>query len=590
MRWQPRSLPDEASLARLSAELRLTPVITRLLAMRGIATPDEAQAFLFPSFHHLHSPYDMLGMSAAVERICAAVERKEKALIYGDYDADGTIAIVILKTAMELCGGACEFHVPHRLREGYGMRDDVIERAAAEGVRLIISVDTGIRAFAAAETAGRLGLDLIVTDHHLPQSGDLPRAFAVLNPNQPGCRYPCKALCGAGVAFKLAQALMEKRGKTELLPSFLKVVAIATVADAVPLVGENRVFAKLGLEGLRKPVNLGLKALMEVAQVAGGRALTSGEVAFRLAPRLNAAGRMDVAGDVINLFSSRDPAKAREIAEHLNRLNLERQQEEKRILEEAEVRIAADTALHDSWCMVVDGEGWHKGVIGIAATRLVERYCRPVLVLTRDGAEAQGSARSIESFHMLAALESCAHLFTRLGGHAHAAGFALPSERIPDLRIAVEQRARECLSREDLEPTLTYDSELALDEITAEFWAQLCQMGPFGVGNPEPVFVARRLRLLAAPRLVTDKHLKLRVGQLDSPLPNGAAPRAFDALGWRMADRVASLAPQEVLDLAFNIVDNHHPEFGGLQLSLCDFAKSAIIHSAVASDSSSTDQ
>jgi single-stranded-DNA-specific exonuclease len=586
MRWQPRAFPDETLVARLCAELRLTPLSARLLTMRGITTPQEAHRFLFPSFHHLHSPYDMLGMRAAAERIGAALERREKVLIYGDYDADGTIAIVILKTAIELCGGACEFHVPHRIREGYGMREDVIERAAAEGVRLIISVDTGIRAFAAAETARRLGLDLIVTDHHLPQFGNLPAAFAVLNPNQPGCSYPCKALCGAGVAFKLAQALMEKCGRAELLPSFLKVVAIATVADAVPLVGENRVFAKLGLEGLRKPVNPGLRALMEVAQVPGGRALTAGEVAFRLAPRLNAAGRMDVAGEVIELFSSRDPAKAREIAEHLNQLNLERQQQEKRILEEAETRIAADAALRDAWCMVVDGEGWHKGVIGIAATRLVERYCRPVLVLTRDGAEAQGSARSIDSFDLLAALESCAHLFTRLGGHAHAAGFALPCARIPDLRTALEQRARQYLRPQDLEPVLIYDGELALDEITAEFWAQLCNMEPFGAGNPEPVFVARRLRLLAPPRLVTDKHLKLRVGQPDSPLPNGVAPRAFDALGWRMADRAASLGPQEVLDLAFTIVDNPHPEFGGLQLSLCDFANQAASHSAVAADPS----
>jgi single-stranded-DNA-specific exonuclease len=243
--------------------------------------------------------------------------------------------------------------------------------------------------------------------------------------------------------------------------------------------------------------------------------------------------------------------------------------------------------------MVIDGEGWHKGVIGIAATRLVERYCRPVLILARDGLEAQGSARSIESFHMLAALESCAHLFTRLGGHAHAAGFALPCERIPDLRIAMEQCARESLCREDLEPALTYDSELTLDEITAEFWAQLCRMEPFGVGNPEPIFVARQLRLLTPPRLVTDKHLKLRVGQPGSVTPNGAvplkaAPRAFDVLGWRMADRIAPLAPHDVLDLAFTIFDNRHPEFGGLQLSLCDFAKSATTQSAVASDSNST--
>src|SRR5690348_7045012 len=257
-------------------------------------------------------------MTVAAGRLRRAIANHEQILIYGDYDVDGTTAIVILKTAIELCGGAADFHVPHRIREGYGMRDEVIERAAAEGVKLIISVDTGIRAFAAAETADHLGIDLIVTDHHLPGQDGVPHALAVLNPNQPGCEYPCKALCGAGVAFKLAQALMERRltnsDQTRLLKSFLKVVAIATIADAVPLTGENRVFAKLGLEELRSPVNVGLKALLEVAQVGVNRPLTSGEVGFRIAPRLNAAGRMDVARDAIELFSIRDPARARELA------------------------------------------------------------------------------------------------------------------------------------------------------------------------------------------------------------------------------------------------------------------------------------
>ena len=269
---------------------------------------------------------------------------REGILIYGDYDVDGTTAIVILKTAIELCGGSADFHVPHRIKEGYDLRGDVIERAAAEGIHLIISVDTGIRAFAAAETAHRLGVDLIVTDHHLPGQDGMPTALAVLNPNQPGCEYPCKALCGAGVAFKLAQALMERRlthrDQGPLLKSFMKVVAIATIADAVPLTGENRVFAKLGLEALRSAVNPGLKALLEVAQV-GGRPLTSGEVGFRIAPRINAAGRMDVARDVIELFSVKDAARAREIANKLDQLNADRQAEERRILDAIHSRLEA---------------------------------------------------------------------------------------------------------------------------------------------------------------------------------------------------------------------------------------------------------
>src|SRR5262245_27240304 len=282
MRWVLKS-PDPVVVSCLVCEAGLSPTIASLLATRGITTAEEASRFLSPSLDHLHSPYLMLGMRTAVERLRAAIERKEQILIYGDYDVDGTVAVVILKTVIELCGGQADFHVPHRIREGYGMKDDVIERAAAAGVRLIISVDTGIRAFSAAETARHLGIDLIVTDHHLPGQQGIPSALAVLNPNQSGCEYPCNDLCGCGVAFKIAQALMEKcldrPDHSRLLMSFMKVVAIATVADAVSLTGENRVFAKLGLDALRTPVNVGLRALLEVAELGASRPLTSGEVA-----------------------------------------------------------------------------------------------------------------------------------------------------------------------------------------------------------------------------------------------------------------------------------------------------------------------
>ena len=267
-------------------DAKLAAILAGLLIVRGIDQPDLAEEYLSPSIEHLHSPYEMKGMEAAVDRLAAAIGRKEGILIYGDYDVDGTTAIVILKTAIELCGGTADFHVPHRIREGYDLRGDVIEAAASAGIQLIISVDSGIRAFAAAETARRVGVDLIVTDHHIPGRDEMPHALAVLNPNQPDCEYPCKALCGAGVAFKLAQALMERllpeKDHSRLLTSFMKIVAIATIADAVPLTGENRVFAKLGLDALRSAVNPGLKALLEVSQL-GGRPLTSGEVAFRIA-------------------------------------------------------------------------------------------------------------------------------------------------------------------------------------------------------------------------------------------------------------------------------------------------------------------
>ncbi|HZQ22481.1 MAG TPA: single-stranded-DNA-specific exonuclease RecJ [Terriglobales bacterium] len=618
MNWALKSA-DEPRIQSLAAELRLMPggaksaelasPLARLLLMRGIDNPELAQKFLTPSLAHLHSPYAMTGMQIAVERLVSAIERKEGILIYGDYDVDGTTAIVILKTAIELCGGVADFHVPHRIREGYGMKDEVIERAAADGVRLIISVDTGIRAFAAAETAARLSIDLIVTDHHLPGQDGVPKALTVLNPNQAGCDYPCKSLCGAGVAFKLAQALMQRKldgpDQSRLLTSFMKVVAIATIADAVPLVDENRVFAKLGLEALRSPVNVGLRALLEVADLGRQRPLTSGEVAFRIAPRLNAAGRMDVARDVIELFSIKDPARARALAARLDKLNGDRQEEERRILAEIETRVEQDPALKDAYCVVIDGEGWHRGVIGITATRVVERYGRPALVLSRDGEEAHGSGRSIRTFHLLQAIESCSHLFTRYGGHSHAVGFSLPTARVPELRTHLDQYARRCLSPADFEPVLDVDWELPIENVTPELLQVLARLEPFGQGNPEPVFVSRNVQLSAPARILKDKHIKLKLSaSLESAEENSllTAPRCdadasaarrsevgaaeekrgsgnwrkaitYEALGWRMAERVEAekLLTGDTLDVAFTVGQNDHPEYGGLELTICDF-------------------
>ncbi|MGA7366424.1 MAG: single-stranded-DNA-specific exonuclease RecJ [Candidatus Sulfotelmatobacter sp.] len=601
--------------------------LARLLIRRGITDPDSAARFLFPSIDQLHAPEEMLGLRAAVDRLDAAIERKEPILIYGDYDVDGTMAVIILKTAIELCGGAADFHVPHRIREGYDLRDDVIERAAAAGIRLIISVDMGIRAFAPAETAQRLGVDLIVTDHHLPGPDGVPRALAVVNPNQAGCQYPYKQLCGAGVAFKVAQGLMQKRldkkDQLRMLRSFLKVVAIATIADSVPLTGENRVFARLGLDALRRAVNPGLKALLEVAQISTKRPPTSTEVAFRIAPRINAAGRMDVARDVIELFSVKDPARARELAAKLDRLNADRQEEERRILRAVEERITGDPALCEAYCIVVDGEGWHRGVIGIAATRVVERYHRPAIVIAREGEEAFGSGRSIRPFHLLEAVESSHNLFTRYGGHSHACGFAMLSSNVPQLRAELDAFARTRLTPADFDPVLELEAELDLDEITPSLFRVLQLLEPHGAGNHEPAFAARGVHLIAPPKILKDKHIKLKLkagedsrGHEFSPLesaqeseeeelsevailatpnchPDGAAIRrkekaeargfqlrtenrelrtVFSALGWRMAERLqqSPLLAGDSIDIAFTIGHNDHPDFGGLELTLQD--------------------
>ncbi len=605
------------------------PTLARLLIRRGLSEAHDAARFLFPSVTHLHAPEQMTGLRAAVDRIDVAIERKEPILIYGDYDVDGTMAVIILKTAIELCGGAADFHVPHRIREGYDLRDDVIERAAAAGIRLIISVDMGIRAFTPAETAQRLGVDLIVTDHHLPGPDGVPRALTVVNPNQAGCEYPYKQLCGAGVAFKVAQGLMQRRldakDHARMLQSFMKVVAIATIADAVPLTGENRVFAKLGLDALRRAVNPGLKALLEVAQISSKRPPTSTEVAFRIAPRINAAGRMDVARDVIELFSVKDPDRARLLAGKLDRLNAERQEEERRILRSIDERITGDPALCEAYCIVVDGEGWHRGVIGIAATRVVERYHRPTIVIAREREEAFGSGRSIRPFHLLEAVESSHNLFTRYGGHSHACGFAMPSANVPQLRAELDAFARARLTKADFDPVLEVEAELDLDEITPGLFQVLRLLEPYGTGNHEPAFSCRGVRLIAPPKILKDKHIKLKLkagdeirGHEFSPEPgkeelsvvailatpnchpDGAAIRraekaeakgfqlrtenrelrtaeklrtVFDALGWHMAERLqqSPLLAGDAIDIAFTIGHNDHPDFGGLELSLRDF-------------------
>ena len=576
MRWSFLN-PDAGQVEALCAEAKVSPIVARVLALRGIK-PANAAKFLSPSLEHLHSPYLMRGMAAAVERLSAAIANKEGILIYGDYDVDGTTAVVILKTAIELCGGAADFHVPHRIKEGYGIKDDVIERAAAGGIRVVISVDTGIRAFQAAETARRVGIDLIVTDHHLPEAHEgVPNAWAVLNPNQQGCDYPCKELCGAGVAFKIAQALFAKFkdqvDQTKLIPSFLKMVAIATIADAVPLVGENRTIARLGLEGLRRPVNGGLKALMEVSGLNGERAVNAGDVGFRLGPRINAAGRMDVARDVIELFTCKDQARCKEIAEKLNQLNLERQAEEQRIVAEIEEQLAAEPDLTGKFCMVFDGDGWHRGVVGIVASRVVEKTGRPALVIAKEAEEAHGSGRSITAFHLLNALESCHELFTRFGGHAHAVGFAMPSKDVPALKQRLNTYAQAMLKPEDFLPELNIDAEIPLSSVTPELLNSLGQLEPFGHGNREPVFSSCGVSLLMPPRILKEKHIKLRVNQR---LPNAKASFNYEAMGWRMAERAqaANLQPGDNLDVAYKIGLNFHPDFGGLELTLEDFRRS----------------
>jgi single-stranded-DNA-specific exonuclease len=566
--------PDGEAAAALARDARLPQVVAELLVARGVANACEAQAFLNPEITDLHDPFRMLGMSTAVERLERAIAQREPVLLYGDYDVDGTTAVVLLKTAIEMLGGVARFHVPHRLNEGYGLQSSVLEAAYADGVRLVVTVDTGMRAFTEAETARRLGLDLIITDHHLPSAGDtLPWATAILNPNQAGCTYPEKSLCGAAIALKLAQALLERRDtartREKTLPSFLKMAAIATIADAVPLRGENRVIAALGLRELRRPVGVGLRALFAAAALdPATRQLTGFDVAFRLAPRINAAGRMDVASEVVELFLTRDSMRAAELAAKLERLNRERRDAEAAALGVIETRLAMDAELIADRLLLVDGEGWHRGVIGILASRVVERTAKPALVVSVENGVAHGSGRSVDGFHLLNAIESCGDLFTRFGGHAFAVGFALPVTSLPELKQRLRMYAEEHLAAREPVRLLRIHALLPLDRITPTLAGWLRKLEPLGHGNPEPLFVARRARLLTAPRIMKDRHVRMDLAQE----ANGAAGPcgAIRAVGWDLAVRAAALGLTQgsLIDLAYRIRENEHPDYGGIEVEI----------------------
>ena len=543
---------------RLRTELQVSRVVAEILVSRGYPDVETAHEFLYPQLDRLHDPFALRDMQAAVVRLQDAIRHREPVLIYGDYDVDGTTSVVVLKKTIEILGGQAEFHIPHRVKDGYGMRTDVVEQAAAAGIRLIISVDTGIRASAVVEHANRLGIDVIVTDHHLPEAA-LPNAIAVLNPNRPDCGYPCKELCGAGVTLKLVQALLMKSDlsaarQQALLDSFLKPVAIATVADIVPLTGENRVIVRRGLAGLSNVRNPGLRALLEVAGLAAGEAPSAHQVAFRLAPRINAAGRMATANDVIELFLTTDVERAREIAGQLETLNRERQQVEREIVETIVVQCEADAAHLEGAALVFAAPDWHLGVLGIVASRLVERFCRPVFVLSSappaaDGTPCfTGSGRSIAALHLLEALESMGGLFTRYGGHRGAAGLTLPRGAVPEFRRRFSAFAAQRLTDEHRRAEYTADAYLELAALSDQLVKDVLNLGPFGFGNPAPLLLTKAVTVAGDVRhLGNAKHLSIPVRQNATTLTVKA---------WNFGDRAELFAPGNQLDLLLQIEDD----------------------------------
>jgi single-stranded-DNA-specific exonuclease len=556
---------DEAQALELSRALGVSPVTARLLAIRGLTDPDEAARFLKPSIDQLLDPFRLADLDRATGRLLTAIAARERISVHGDYDVDGITSTVILRRALELLGADVGHFIPERLTDGYGLQAATIDRLHAEGVKLIVSVDCGIRGAEAARRARELGVDLIITDHHEPDA-ELPDCCAVVNPKRHDCTYPDKNLAGVGVALKLVQALCQKAGKTAWLPAFVKIASIGTLADVVPLVGENRVIAKLGLEMLTKgPHKVGLRALLEAAGLTG-KTIDSYHIGFMVAPRINAAGRMSTPDIATRLLLASDEAMAddaRALAGQLEEENTRRRQEDQDILAKAKKIVESDPEVGARSVLVVAGDGWHRGVIGIVASKLVDAFYRPAIVLSIDGDVAHGSCRSIAGFDMLACLESCAPLMKRFGGHKAAAGLQLESARIKEFRQAVNAHADTILGPDDLRPRLWLDGPLAFGQITDRVIAEFTALAPFGPGNPRPRFHTGPVAVVDGPRILKERHLKMSVKQ------DG---RVLRAIQWNAAEREPRLSAQKAaVEIAYTVEENEYMGNKYLELRLDDF-------------------
>src|SRR5947208_2805730 len=553
--------PDESRAAELAAALGVSRIVGGLLVARGYHDPGSAQSFLKPSLDQLHDPFLMLGMSDAVKRLLSAIDNQEPILIYGDYDVDGTTGTAVLLRAFRMLGATAGYHVPHRFTEGYGIHQAALEKAASEGYKLVVSVDCGIRAHEPLHWARANGLDVIITDHHLPDEAEgPPPALAVLNPNQHGCDYPDTKRAGGGVAFKLFHALCRERGREAQAPGFLKMVAIGTVADVAKLIGENRAIVALGLSDLPRARNHGLRALIEIAGCGEDGEMTAYDLGFRIGPRINAAGRMDAARAVVELFDAKEKEEARRLAEHLDTRNRERMDAQREIfnraVEEFESGAERESQTHAA---VIAGDGWHRGVIGLAASKIAERLNRPCVVISLDGEIGHGSARSIEAYHLFDGLTACRDLLEKFGGHSHAAGLSIKRDRIEEFRRRLNEHAASCLTEDDLIPALAIDAELTANDLGFQLSQDLAVLEPFGAGNPRPVFMTRGWRVLNEPQILKEQHLKMRVA--------GADNRPFEAIWWRGVEEIEA-TPQmnQRIDLAYDF-DSHRWQ-GDIRLQL----------------------
>ncbi|MFP4081291.1 MAG: single-stranded-DNA-specific exonuclease RecJ [Candidatus Aminicenantes bacterium] len=533
--------PPQREARRLAVELGLPPEIAQVLVNRNIHHPQEAQKFLFGKLDHLHDPYLMTGMEKSVERLRRAISRKEKVLIFGDYDVDGVLSVVVLTKALSSLGLEVDYYIPNRLEEGYGIKEEYIDIAVKKKADLVMSVDCGIKANAFVDRATREKIDVIITDHHLP-GRDLPAALAILNPALPGSAYPDRRLAGIGVVFKLIQALFGGQKKLSSLPHYLKMVSIGTIADIAELRGENRLFVRYGLKGLEEVSNQGLLNLLGICGL-GGKEISVGDVGFRIGPRINAAGRMGLADLAVELFLSPSPRKTQEIVCRLDSLNSKRQRIEEKIYNQV-LDLIKGRSLDQRYRILIMGcEEWHRGVIGIVASRIKDLYHRPVLLFSYEDRRAYGSGRSISEFSLIDCLEENRDYCLNYGGHRLAAGCELEREKMGFLKKGLNEWAHSRLKEEHLRRKIYIDAKIEFTDIDYSFVEKHSLLSPFGVGNPKPLFLTQKVEVVSRPKRMKGRHCKFLVKQ------NG---RVLEALGWRRGEWTDIIYQGMMLDVVYS--------------------------------------
>jgi len=558
--WIYKSPGENAEI--LSREIGESIEFSQILINRGISTAASAQNFLYGSLDDLLDPFLMTGMQLAVERILQAVDRKEKIIIFGDYDVDGILSVVALSKALASFGVDVSYFIPERLKNGYGIKEEYLEVVLERGATLVISVDCGMRAVAFASRAKAKGIDFIITDHHQPGS-EIPDALAVLNPVLNSANYPDKKLAGIGVVFKLIQGLFRKKGKEAMLPHYLKLVSIATISDVAELRGENRLFVKFGLKGLEEAVNPGLVALLEACGLHG-RAVTVGDVGFRMGPRINAAGRLGMADMAIQLFSVPSREEAKDLAKKLDKLNSKRQKIEARIHQQAMDQIKNKSLDQKYRFLILGSEEWHRGVIGIVASKLKEAFFRPVIMFSYENGRAYGSGRSIPNFSLIDCLNESKEHLVNYGGHTLAIGCELVLEKMNDFKDSINSYAHSHLKDEILRKKIKIDAKIDFDHINLSFLEAFSLLSPFGVGNPRPVFVTENVLVMAQPQKLKGKHCKLLVSQ---------NKKYFEALAWGRGDLADTLQKGDKVNLCYSLQFSEYLGEDQLNLNLIDIKK-----------------